>query len=164
MDLLPVIPGDSVLLNVRGGRSTKRPWPLNFPGATPDMEFLKLNDEKPFPLAGWDEYFFGKERREEADTEAARGFFSYYPVTSVKPGATVIATFADPQARDAAGKEPPFFVSMNYGKGKVFFLGSGEMYRMRQISEGVFYERFWTKLGRFVSSGSRVRQTRRGGL
>jgi hypothetical protein len=41
------------------------------------------------------------------------------------------------------------------------FLGSSELWRLRGYRE-VYYERFWTKLGRYASAGSRTRQVRRG--
>jgi hypothetical protein len=166
MELFPVIPGDSVLpVNPQFGRrrSTKKPWFLNFPGANKDMEFLKLDEDKPFPLAGWDEFFFRKEQRTPTDVEARRGFYSFYPVQSVKKGAVVVATYADPEARMPDGSEHPFLVTMEYPKGRIIFLGSGEMYRIRGYKE-VFYERFWIKLARYASAGTRVRQNKRGVL
>jgi hypothetical protein len=81
----------------------------------------------------------------------------------VKPGASVVATFTDPIMKMPDGKEHPFLVTMPYGKGRVAFLGSGEMRRLRQFRE-VFYERFWLKLGRWCSAGGRTRQNRRGVL
>lgn len=154
-ELFPVIPGDS-RLPLAGGirRNTKKPWYLNFPGAK-DQEFLKLDDDKNHPLAGWDEFFFRKERRDERDTEARNGFYDYYPIQSVKKGADVVATFADPQAKLPDGSEHPFLVTMDYPKGKIVFLG-GEMYRLRS-RKIEYYERFWVKLARYASAGTRVR-------
>jgi hypothetical protein len=166
MELFPVIPGDSVLpVNPQFGRrrSTKKPWFLNFPGANKDMEFLKLDEDKNFPLAGWDEFFFRREHRTETDVEARRGFYSFYPVQNVKKGAVVVATFADPEARMPDGSDHPFLVTMEYPKGRIVFLGSGEMYRLRGYKE-VYYERFWIKLARYASAGTRVRQNKRGVL
>jgi hypothetical protein len=160
LDLFPVIPGDSVLQTGPVRRSTKDPWRLNFPGANPDMEFLKLDDNSKDLLSGWQEFFDGADKKVEGQPK--RGFFSFYPLKSVKPGATVIATFTDPAAQ-LDGKEHPFFVTQQYGKGRVFFVGSSEIWRLRQYKE-VWYERFWMKLGRYVSAGSRTRQNRRGVL
>lgn len=160
-DLFPVVPGDSVLAGGMVRRSTKQPWRLNFSGANPDMEFLKLDDESKDPLAGWEEFFSGLDKKQDAT--AKHGFFNFYPVQSVKPGATVVASFPDPLAKMADGKEQPFLVTMPFGKGRVVFLGSGELWRLRQFREA-FYERFWLKLGRWASAGSRTRQNRRGVL
>jgi len=159
MDVFPVVPGDSVLVTGPVRRSNKTPWRLNFSGANPEMEFLKLDDESKDLLSGWQEFFDGAERKAEGTPR--RGFYSYYPVRSVKGGATVIATFTDPLAKMPDGKEAPFLVSMQFGKGRVMFLGSSELWRLRGYRE-VYYERFWTKLGRYASAGSRTRQVRRG--
>ena len=160
IELFPVVPGDSVLpvnpnMNIR--RNTKKPWYLNFPGATKEMEFLRLDDDKDTPLSGWDEFFFKKDKRDERDTEAKRGFYSVYPVTSVKKGATVVATFADPTAKMPDGSEHPFLVTMDYPQGKIVYIGSGEMRRLRGYKE-LFYERFWIKLARYASAGTRLRR------
>src|SRR5207302_10800698 len=98
-------------------RSATDAWRLNFPGAAADMEFLRL-DEDPSKelLAGWDEFFTGGKG---ADARTLRhGFYNYYPVEKAKEGATVVATFADPRARLADGKEQPYLVTMPYGSGK----------------------------------------------
>jgi hypothetical protein len=124
------------------------------------MEFLKLDDESKEPLAGWAEFFDGPEKKAEGTPK--RGFYDVYPVKSVKPGATVVATYTDPAAR-LDGKEHPFLVTQQFGKGRVVFVGSGEVWRLRKLHE-VYFERFWTKLGRYASAGSRTRQNRRGVL
>jgi hypothetical protein len=165
-ELFPVVPGDSVLpvnpqMNLR--RNTKKAWFLNFPGANKDMEFLKLDDEKNQPLAGWDQFFFGKEHRDGREAEAKRGFYEVYPVQSVKKGAVVIATFADPAAKMPDGSEHPFLVSMEYPQGRIVYLGSAETRRLRGYKE-LFYERFWIKLARYAAAGSRLRQNKRGVL
>jgi hypothetical protein len=165
LDLFPVKPGDSRLQNPLTGsrRNTREAYRLNFPGAHPEeTDFLKLDDDKPGVLAGWEEFFTGQEKPEaNPPAKVPRGFFTFYPVQSVKRNATVVATFGDPSARDAEGKEPPFLVTLKYDKGMVAWVGSAETYRLRQFRE-TFYERFWTKLGRRVSSGTRRVQTTRG--
>jgi len=164
LDLFPVILQDSVLEGLIG-RPTSEPWRLNFPGATAEMEFLKLDEDAKDQLGGWDEFFTGRPKGEAPkDTPAVRGFYSYYPVETVKPSATVVATFSDPRARLRDGtKEQPYLVTMPYGSGKVVYIGSGETWRLRQGRE-VFYERFWTKLARYAGSGNLTRLTRRGVL
>jgi hypothetical protein len=159
-DLLPVVPGDSVLMSGPVRRTTRLPWRLNFSGANPDMEFLKLDDESKDLRSGWEEFFDGSERKAEGQNPR-RGFYNFYPLKAVKGGATVVATFADPLAKMEDGKEHPFLVTMPFGKGRVVFVGSAELWRLRGYRE-VFYERFWTKLGRYASAGGRTRQARRG--
>jgi hypothetical protein len=161
IDLFPVMPGDVVLQNGPLRRPTKQPWRLNFPGANPDMEFLKLDDESKVPLAGWPQFFDGTDKPLDGGPPK-RGFYNVYPVKSVKPGATVVATFGDPQAK-LDGKDHPWLVTQQFGKGRVVYVGSSELWRLRGFKE-LYYERFWTKLGRYAAAGGRTRQNRRGVL
>jgi hypothetical protein len=166
LDMSPVTFQDSRLQGLTGvDRGSTDPWPLHFRGATAEMDFLKLDEEAKEPLAGWNEFFFDKPGTEGAkDSSALRGFYSYYPVENVKSGATVIATFADPRARLRDGThEQPYLVTMPYGNGKVVYLGSGEMWRLRMFRE-LFYERFWTKLARYAGSGNLTRLSQHGVL
>src|SRR5205823_2018747 len=76
----------------------------------------------------------------------------------------VLATFAGPAAsRLADGGEQPFFVSMPYGNGKTFYIGSAELWRLRQFKES-YYERFWIKLARYVASGGLSKLSKYGHL
>jgi hypothetical protein len=134
LDLWPVVPGDPAEAD------TSRPRRLHFPGGGAGAPFLKLDPAGEGPLAGWDRFFVAK-----GDEKAPRGFFSAYPVRSVKPGATVVATLAGPGAKRAADKEPPFLVTTARGKGRVVYLGSGETWRLRQYREA-YHETFWRRL------------------
>jgi hypothetical protein len=153
--ILPVTLNDSVLQGLQSKRAPDRtrPWPLKFSGNARSYDFLKLDDNAPEPLAGWSEFFWGT-KTWEPGKQPKRGFHSYHPVEMVKPQAEVLATFDDPEApRIMDGKfEMPYFVSMRYDKGKTFYIGSGEIWRLRLFKEA-YYERFLTKLARFVSSG-----------
>jgi hypothetical protein len=166
LDLFPVSLQDSRLTELSGvERATAEPWALHFPGATAEMDYLKLDEEGKDSLAGWDEFFRGKNPVAAAqDSPVMRGFFNYYPVDAVKPSATVVATFADPRARLRDGtREQPYLVTMPYGSGKVVYLGSGEIWRLRMYRE-IYFERFWTKLARYAGSGNLTRLSRHGVL
>ncbi len=137
-------------------RKPDRPWPLLFTGALPEMhDFLKLSDEldRGDPgarfLSDWND-FFGYDKDK---TSVQRGFFSYYPVE--KPDGIVVARFGDLQAKDANSEPMPFLVVSREGQwqGRVVWIGSGEMWRLRQYKE-IFHERFWTKLIRFAASST----------
>jgi hypothetical protein len=164
LDLFPVLLKDS-RLEEGVERSSGDPWRLHFPGASAEMEFLKLDEAGKDRLAGWEDFFTGKTGGEGgAGPVPIHGFYSYYPVESVKPSATVIATFSDPRARLHDGaKEQPYLVTMPYGSGRVVYLGSGETWRLRQHNE-VYFERFWTKLARFVGSGNLTRISSHGNI
>src|SRR5262249_36833925 len=97
--LLPVVLEDSRTAGLGVDRPASKPWPLHFPGATAEMTFLKLDDKGKEPLAGWSEFFYDRPPDlVKPDDPAERGFCLYYPVKSVRPATTVIATFADPKA------------------------------------------------------------------
>ena len=147
------------------------PWRLNFHKAGDDVSFLKLEETAEHPLAGWEEFFTGNRSGTPINPaeKVSRGFYAYFPVRSVKAGASVLATFADPRARitreDDSNKteEQPYLVTMPYGGGKVAYLSSGEFWRLRLYREQ-FHERFWTKLCRYAGAGTQLRQTARGVL
>jgi hypothetical protein len=145
LDLWPVVPGEPAEAD------TSRPRRLHFPTDGDGAPFLQLDPAGAAPLAGWDRFFVDR-----SDEKAPRGFFSAYPVRSVKPGATVVATLADPKAKRAADKGPPFLVTTARGKGRVVYLGSGETWRLRQYREA-YHENFWRRLltyaGGVASSG-----------
>ena len=141
-------------------RNTAEPVRLRFPGATPEMEFLKLDDENPGanPIQAWNEFFLGPKAAEPS--RVIRGMFGFYPVQK-KEGCITVATFSDPLVQDAAGREQPYLVIQpQYGRGRVVWLGSGETRRLRGFHE-VYFDRFWLKLGRYASSGSVGQGTRR---
>jgi hypothetical protein len=137
-DLLPVVLGDSRLTD----RKSDRPFRLTFAEGKTDVPFLKLDDADK-PLSFWNGYF-GKENEPE------RGFYSCYPVTSVKQGATVYATFDDPSLKTADRLATPYLATASAGKGRVAYLGSAEMWRVRRYKEQA-HERFWTSLIGFVA-------------
>jgi hypothetical protein len=167
LDLYPVVLEDVRIDEME--RKTDEPWPLNFQGATPDMEFLKLaeqgdpwlKDKAPVFLADWQEFFTGKSPDSDRAAGPRRGFFNYYPVRNAKPGAIVAARFTDPKARLKDNTEQPFFVLSDPSSGqRVVWIGSGETWRLRQFHE-TYHERFWTKLARYAAAGSQGKATKR---
>ncbi len=94
-----------------------------------------------------------------------KGVYGYYRVKGKKAGATVYARFAD-QDSTAAGEELPIYMAGQlYGAGRVFYLGSGEMWRLRALDpDGSRFEEFYTKLLRHVTQGRLLRGSRRGNL
>jgi hypothetical protein len=159
IDILPVLPGDPRLGNAK--RTTTRPWRLEFENLGGDLDFMKLDDNIPKVETAWEMFFTG---REERDDKAAviRGFYNYFPLRDIKPVATPIARFSDPDTiKMPDGKLPPWLVVMQYGQGRTAWIGSPEIWRLRQYKDE-YFERFWTKLTRYMGAGSRRKQTRRG--
>jgi hypothetical protein len=146
-DLLPVVLDDERLVQ----RTADTAWRLHFGKVKNNMTFLKLDPKGEGPLTGWEEFFCAGKKPAKGEAPVEHGFYSYYPVKEVKEGAVVLATFADPKAR-IGGQEQPYMAAWKVGKGLVFYLGSGEMWRLRQHKEE-FHERFWLELLSFASLG-----------
>lgn len=124
---------------------SKEPWPLEFTREGLEAEFLWLEDTATASREAW---------------ETFRGVYGYYAVRGEKQGATAYAYYSDPQAA-SGGKKPVYFAGQFYGAGQVFYLGSGEMRRLRRHNEA-WFERFYTKLIRHVSQGRLQRGSKRG--
>jgi hypothetical protein len=122
-------------------------WPLEFTHEGNAAEFLWLGDTASASREAWSSF---------------PGVYSDCPVRGAKPGATVYAYFSDPQASQGA-EHPVYFVGQFYGAGRVFYMGSGEMWRTRAIDES-YFEQFYTKLIRHVSQGRLLRGSSRGVL
>jgi hypothetical protein len=146
-NLLPVHLADARV--IENERDTSQPSALSFPKSE---KFLKLDADGKGDLAGWSEFFFGKEREDWIKTEdrPLRGFFSAYPVKSVKADAVVLAAFRDPKARMTDGSDLPYLVTLRYGKGRTIYVGSGETWRLRQCSES-FSDRLWSQMARYAA-------------
>lgn len=161
LTIYPVVLRDSRLHNAGIGHDpTKNPFPLHFGPSAKLYDFLKLDETGESPVAGWDEFFWGKGKTAPEpgkNIKPIRGFFNYYPVERIKPASIVLATFEGPEnSRINDGKDAqPYIVTMPYGNGKTIFIGSAETYRLRTMAHGEsFHERFWIKMCRFASAGT----------
>ena len=127
--------------------ASKEPWPLEFTREGLEADFLWLGDTATAGRQAWAGF---------------PGVHSYCPVRGPKPGATVFARFSDPRTAQN-GRQPAYLAGQFYGTGSVFYLGSGEMWRLRTVDEA-YFEQFYTKLIRHVSQGRLLRGSRRGVL
>ena len=125
----------------------KDAWPLEFTREGLEAQFLWLDDSAAESARAW---------------AAFAGPHYCFSVRGPKPGATVYARFSDPRLSQS-GRGMPFFVGQFYGSGRVFYLGSAEMWRLRRTDEGGF-EKFYTKLVRHVAQGRLLRGSARGAL
>jgi hypothetical protein len=160
-DILPVFPGDPDLAAAK--RSATQPWRLEFENLGGDLEFMRLDDTVASDKleVGWERFFTGRDDKDEK-ARMLRGFYNYFPVREMKPVATPIARYPDPNAiKLPDGKSPPWLAVMQYGQGKSAWIGSPELWRLRQYKEE-YHQRFWTKFIRYLGSGSRRKQTQRG--
>jgi hypothetical protein len=122
-------------------------WPLKFTPEARRAEFLWVADDPAASFDVWDQF---------------SGVYDYVGVKNPKPGAKVYARFSDPTT-EIGGSLPVYMASQFYGAGKVFFQGSGEMWRLRGESDA-YFDRYYTKLVRWVSEGRLLRDSNRGVL
>ncbi len=132
----------------------EEPMPLQFTRDGQEAEFLWLGGSRLASQTVWSEF---------------KGMFSCFDATVAKPGATVYARVVPPGIADslgAAGGANRGAISMAgqfYGSGSVFYLGSGETWRLRALDDALF-ERLTTQLVRHVSQGRLLAGSRRARL
>ena len=157
-NMLPVIPDNPFTHEVKGDKLRR----LTFPQATAEQEFMRLDEDtgKGDWRKGWDAFFNeiqdedGKRTMVDPLGSPERGFYYCFPSKSIKQNALVLAAFDDPSVTMPDKKTPlPFLASGPWGDGKVVWLASGEMWRLRGYRDS-YHERFWTKLLRDVGSKS----------
>jgi len=125
--------------------ASRDPWPLDFTREGLEAEFLWLGDTATASRDVWAEF---------------PGVYSCFAVRGPKPGAAVLARFSDPRFGQSDA-ERVYLAEQFYGSGRVFYEGSGEMWRLRRLDPGHF-ERFYTSVIRHVSGGRVLRQSSRG--
>jgi hypothetical protein len=119
---------------------SKSPWPISFSREGEEADFLWLGDTPAESRANWQKF---------------PGVFGCYAVRGPKPGAQVYGSYSDPDAGLVAG-QPVYFAEHFYGAGRVFFMGSGELWRLRAVDPG-YFEILYTQLVRHVSEGRLLR-------
>jgi len=130
-----------------GSYASDRPWPLAFTREGRQAEFLWLAEDQAASDAAWASF---------------PGVYGFFPVEGAKPGAIVLARFSDPQVGSPA-RRPVWAAVQFYGAGRVLYLGSGELWRLRAVDEAHF-ETIYMKLLRHVSQGRLLRGSPRGVL
>ena len=145
--LYPVEFNRRLTLMEEGRYGSTVPWPIDFTREGLEAEFLWLADSGPSSGQAWSDF---------------PGVFGYYGVRGAKPGATIYARYSDPES--AGGDQRPVYMAGQfYGAGRVFYLGSGEMWRLRALDDH-YFEQLYTKLLRHVSQGRLLVGSSRGML
>ena len=124
---------------------SKSAWTVQFTRAGMAADFLRLDDNPIESQRIW---------------AAFEGIYGGFPVKDKKFGATVYATFDDSLA-ESRGYQPLWLAGHFYGSGRVFYLGSAEMWRFRGLDEN-YFEQFYTRLIRHVTMGRLHRGSKRG--
>jgi len=115
---------------------SKTPWPLEFSRAGEESDFLWLGDSANESRSSWAQF---------------AGVFGCYAVQGPKPGARVLARYSDPDAGLSVAR-PVYLAEHFYGAGRVLYLGSSELWRLRSL--GVkYFEVLYTQILRHVSQG-----------
>jgi hypothetical protein len=72
------------------------------------------------------------------------GMYWYYPVTRVKPGATILAQHGDQRMQNQFGRHA-LMAMQRYGPGRTVFIGFDATYRWRYLHEQ-YFDGFWSRL------------------
>jgi hypothetical protein len=136
----------SATLNL-GRFGAEKAWPLEFTADGRQAEFLWLDDNFDASQRAWAQF---------------EGVCGYYAVKDAKHGARVYARFGDPDTA-IDNTQPIYLAGQFYGSGRVFFMASGEMWRLRAVDDA-YFEQFYTKLIRWASEGRLLRDSSRGVL
>lgn len=122
------------------------------------------------PVYGWELFFTGRHTYEDSkdykvELFPKRGFFSCYPVKpdGVKPGAHVLAEFADVDDRNMESRRPYIVLSNPQANFRTAYIGSGELYRLHTFeppSGKDYYDRFWAKLIKYMAAKRNVKASR----
>ncbi len=122
-------------------------WPLTITPDGQQTDFMWLSDDAQSSGELWNEF---------------AGVYSFYSAYELKPGAKALALFSDPTAA-VDGQQPIYLASQFYGAGRTVFLGGGELWRLRVLGDQ-YFDRFYTKLVRWISQGRLLMDSDRGVL
>ena len=130
-----------------GGRiESEKSWPIKLTNDGKQTDFLWLSDDPATSSKLWDEF---------------DGVFSFNAAFDLKPGAKKLAVFSDPSAADGDQNLPIYLASHFYGAGRVVYQGGGEMWRLRELGD-MYFDRYYTKLVRWISGGRLLMDSDRG--
>ena len=126
---------------------SQKPWPIDFSGEGRQSEFLWLADSPEESRALWSDF---------------AGIFGCFAVKGPKPGARVLGRYSDPDA--GLSKDRPVYIAEHfYGGGRVLYIGSAEMWRLRSMDLS-YFDVLYTKMVRHVSQGRLLRGSTGGQL
>lgn len=128
-----------------GRFGSEQAWPLQFTRDGQQAEFLWLEDDSLASEQAWQSF---------------DGVSGYYAVKDPKPGAKIYSRFSDPET-SIDGELPIYMASQFYGSGRVFFMASGEMWRINEVDD-TYSQKFYTKLIRWAAEGRLLRDSSRG--
>jgi von Willebrand factor type A domain len=141
-----------IVLNGRGSRlvsmgrfESETVWPLKFPDGGRNTDFLHIVGDPEESQRIWSNF---------------SGVYSFYASYEPKPGSLPVAYFSDPST-SLDGKFPVYIATQFYGAGRVVAQGSGEIWRLRQLSDD-YFDTYYTKLVRWAAQSRLLRDSDRG--
>ncbi len=119
------------------------PIPVVLTDEGQQAKFLQLGNDSAASSQAWNRF---------------TGIYGPYPTRGAKPGAVVYG-MAEASGSDA---NPLIYLAGQfYGAGRVFYLGSGEIWRFRADDE-TYFDQFYTRLLRYLGEGRLLRDSNRG--
>lgn len=126
---------------------SEKPWPLKITNDGLQSDFMWLSEDPQTSARLWSEF---------------EGVYTFYSAYELKPGAKALAWFNDPTAAED-GNLPIYLASQFYGAGRVVYQGGGEIWRLRELGDQ-YFDRYYTKLVRWISQGRLLMDSDRGVL
>lgn len=146
--LYPVVFDPNEVELASSAESNEDPSPLQLTREGVAAEFLWLSDDAQESADSWDEF---------------SGVYGVQAgIAGTKPGSTVYARMLVPRQSAQLGDDV-FMAEQFYGSGRVFFLNSAELWRLRSM-DPAYFERIYAKLVQHVSQGRLQRGSSRGSL
>ncbi len=136
LSLLPVRLEGNRTFGSPGMDTGPEPWPIVFTPEGQAASYLWLEPGPEASRKAW---------------EVFPGVYSCLQASDTKRGATVLAHLGDPRLAQL-GRSPVYLAEHFYGAGRVIYLGSSELWRLRAVNEK-YYERLWLQLIRHVAQG-----------
>ncbi|GHT27225.1 hypothetical protein FACS18942_06170 [Planctomycetales bacterium] len=125
----------------------EKPSQLKFTPQGEEAEFLRTSDNAAESRAFWNDF---------------PGFYGFFAVRGVKPAATLYVSSGSPETAGKTGTGA-IIAGQFYGSGRILYLGSGELWRLRKVDDKM-YEKLTTRILRYVAQGRLQRESDRGSL
>ena len=143
LDLYPVVLKEIFSSDLDASRFAQA-WPVTFTRDGELATYLRLDEDAALSKQKWEQF---------------TGVYWCYSRASLKPAAVALATFSDPQSQSPEGAIP-LIATQFYGSGRVLYLGTGEIWRLRQLGEA-YYDKFWIRVIREMSQSRLLRGSAR---
>jgi hypothetical protein len=102
---------------------------------------------------GWDKFFWNEPRAKAVRKTPVRGFFRVFPVEPPNERALVLLNFVN-----QANQEQPFLIAAPHGKGRVVFVASDELWRLRAC-EQAYHDQLWWNLAHYATGRTQLAPT-----